>query len=106
MAARLRSPDCTDDEKASLQSRMKKREELLSPLYHQVGKILYSLTVLTLIAILNLICFLYHQVAVHFADLHDTPARMVEKGVIRCGIKYLKKNSNSITYSNSLHRVL
>ena len=39
MAARLRSPDCTDDEKSSLQSRMKKREELLSPLYHQVRKI-------------------------------------------------------------------
>ena len=57
MAARLRSPDCTDDEKATLQERMAKREELLSPLYHQV--------------------------AVHFADLHDTPVRMVEKGVIR-----------------------
>ena len=57
MALRLRSADCTDDEKASLQERMGKREELLSPLYHQV--------------------------AVHFADLHDTPARMVEKGVIR-----------------------
>lgn len=24
----------------------------------------------------------YHQVAVHFADLHDTPERMHEKGVI------------------------
>lgn len=25
---------------------------------------------------------MYHQVAVHFADLHDTPERMHEKGVI------------------------
>lgn len=25
---------------------------------------------------------MYHQVAVHFADLHDTPERMLEKGVI------------------------
>jgi acetyl-CoA carboxylase/biotin carboxylase 1 len=25
---------------------------------------------------------MYHQVAVHFADLHDTPERMQEKGVI------------------------
>ena len=26
---------------------------------------------------------MYHQVAVHFADLHDTPERMQEKGVIQ-----------------------
>ena len=25
---------------------------------------------------------IYHQVAVQFADLHDTPGRMQEKGVI------------------------
>lgn len=25
---------------------------------------------------------MYHQVAVRFADLHDTPGRMQEKGVI------------------------
>ena len=25
---------------------------------------------------------IFHQVAVHFADLHDTPNRMLEKGVI------------------------
>lgn len=25
---------------------------------------------------------MYYQVAVHFADLHDTPGRMQEKGVI------------------------
>jgi len=26
---------------------------------------------------------MYHQIAVHFADLHDTPERMQEKGVIK-----------------------
>lgn len=25
---------------------------------------------------------MYYQVAMHFADLHDTPGRMQEKGVI------------------------
>ena len=28
---------------------------------------------------------MYHQVAVHFADLHDTPERMQEKGAIMVG---------------------
>ena len=36
---------------------MKRREEVLAPIYHTV--------------------------AVHFADLHDTPVRMKEKGVIQ-----------------------
>lgn len=26
---------------------------------------------------------MYHQIAVHFADLHDTPQRMHDKGVIK-----------------------
>jgi hypothetical protein len=26
---------------------------------------------------------MYHQIAVHFADLHDTPERMHDKGVIK-----------------------
>jgi hypothetical protein len=30
---------------------------------------------------------MYHQVAVHFADLHDLPERMHEKGVIQ--VNYL-----------------
>lgn len=30
---------------------------------------------------------LYHQVAVHFADLHDTPERMLEKGCISVSIR-------------------
>ena len=29
---------------------------------------------------------IYHQVAVQFADLHDTPSRMMAKGVIRCSV--------------------
>nr|APH81346.1 ACC [Paracyclopina nana] len=31
----------------------------------------------------EILCPIYHQVAVQFADLHDTPARMMAKGVIR-----------------------
>ena len=29
---------------------------------------------------------IYHQVAVQFADLHDTPSRMMAKGVIRYSV--------------------
>lgn len=32
---------------------------------------------------------MYHQVAVHFADLHDTPERMHEKGVINVSTNFL-----------------
>merc|ERR1712008_622497 len=31
---------------------------------------------------------IYHQVAVQFADLHDTPSRMMAKGVIRDVIEW------------------
>jgi acetyl-CoA carboxylase / biotin carboxylase 1 len=38
---------------------------------------------------------MYHQVAVHFADLHDLPERMHEKGVIQVQpFCYLKTNNN------------
>ncbi|CAG9767703.1 unnamed protein product [Ceutorhynchus assimilis] len=30
----------------------------------------------------NLVLPIYHQVSIHFADLHDTPERMLEKGTI------------------------
>lgn len=30
---------------------------------------------------------MYYQVAVHFADLHDTPGRMQEKGVITVSVE-------------------
>jgi acetyl-CoA carboxylase/biotin carboxylase 1 len=35
----------------------------------------------------------YQQVAVHFADLHDTPGRMKAKGVIRAEIKWEKSRN-------------
>ena len=43
--------------KSKLETKIKARVEVLSPIYHQV--------------------------AVQFADLHDTPSRMMAKGVIR-----------------------
>lgn len=48
--------DLSDKERKDLEGQLKAREDLLLPIYHQV--------------------------AVQFADLHDTPGRMLEKGVI------------------------
>ena len=45
------------EERVALERKIKDREQLLMPMYHQT--------------------------AVHFADLHDTPERMQEKGVIQ-----------------------
>ncbi|XP_063237346.1 acetyl-CoA carboxylase isoform X2 [Bacillus rossius redtenbacheri] len=57
-AAELQSgPDLPLERRRALEQEVKEREALLLPMYHQV--------------------------AVHFADLHDTPHRMHEKGVIR-----------------------
>lgn len=50
------APDLSDKEMKELEAQLKEREEQLLPIYHQV--------------------------AVQFADLHDTPGRMLEKGVI------------------------
>ncbi|KAG8521239.1 Acetyl-CoA carboxylase 2 [Galemys pyrenaicus] len=50
------SSELSDKDRKDLEGRVKAREELLLPIYHQV--------------------------AVQFADLHDTPGRMLEKGVI------------------------
>jgi acetyl-CoA carboxylase/biotin carboxylase 1 len=50
------APD-SQEAKAAIEARIKARMEILSPIYHQV--------------------------AVQFADLHDTPSRMMAKGVIR-----------------------
>jgi len=49
--------DCAPDEKNDIEAKIKARVEILSPIYHQV--------------------------AVQYADLHDTPNRMMAKGVIR-----------------------
>jgi len=48
--------DIPQDERLALEEKVSKREKYLTPMYHQV--------------------------AVHFADLQDTPERMQEKGVI------------------------
>ncbi|KAK3098334.1 hypothetical protein FSP39_018526, partial [Pinctada imbricata] len=53
---KLTSPDLESEEKAKLQKELSARQDKLLPMYHQV--------------------------AVEFADLHDTPGRMEEKGVI------------------------
>lgn len=50
------TPELSTAERKELENKLKEREEFLTPIYHQV--------------------------AVQFADLHDTPGRMQEKGVI------------------------
>uniref|UniRef100_A0A8C7WD45 acetyl-CoA carboxylase n=1 Tax=Oncorhynchus mykiss TaxID=8022 RepID=A0A8C7WD45_ONCMY len=56
LAERLGTPELGLPERKELETKLKEREEFLLPIYHQV--------------------------AVQFADLHDTPGRMQEKGVI------------------------
>ncbi|XP_029467592.1 acetyl-CoA carboxylase 1 isoform X2 [Rhinatrema bivittatum] len=56
LAERLGTPELSPAERKELEAKLKEREEFLIPIYHQV--------------------------AVQFADLHDTPGRMQEKGVI------------------------
>ncbi|XP_060060877.1 acetyl-CoA carboxylase 1-like [Erinaceus europaeus] len=56
LAERLGTPELSAAERKELENKLKEREEFLTPIYHQV--------------------------AVQFADLHDTPGRMQEKGVI------------------------
>lgn len=50
------TPELSPADRKELETKLKEREEFLLPIYHQV--------------------------AVQFADLHDTPGRMQEKGVI------------------------
>lgn len=50
------SPQLSDKQCRELEAKLKAREEFLMPIYHQV--------------------------AVQFVELHDTPGRMQEKGVI------------------------
>ncbi|XP_076006847.1 acetyl-CoA carboxylase isoform X2 [Genypterus blacodes] len=56
LVEQLASPELPDKQRRELEAKLKAREEFLLPIYHQV--------------------------AVQFADLHDTPGRMQEKGVI------------------------
>ncbi|XP_024897395.1 acetyl-CoA carboxylase 1 isoform X1 [Pteropus alecto] len=56
LAERLGTPELSAAERKELENKLKEREEFLIPIYHQI--------------------------AVQFADLHDTPGRMQEKGII------------------------
>ncbi|XP_031712887.1 acetyl-CoA carboxylase 1 isoform X3 [Anarrhichthys ocellatus] len=56
LAEKLGTPELSPPDRKELETKLKQREEFLLPIYHQV--------------------------AVQFADLHDTPGRMQEKGVI------------------------
>lgn len=54
------TPELNPPDRKELETKLKEREEFLLPIYHQV--------------------------AVQFADLHDTPGRMQEKGVITVSV--------------------
>ena len=56
IVSQLKATDLSPGERKDLESKLSDRQTLLLPMYHQV--------------------------AVQFADLHDTPGRMKEKGVI------------------------
>ena len=58
---KMGTPEITRAERATLETAMRAREQKLLPIYHQV--------------------------AVMFADLHDSPGRMQEKGVITVRIR-------------------
>ncbi|MEE6508200.1 hypothetical protein FKM82_019789 [Ascaphus truei] len=70
LAEQLGTPELPESERKVLEKKLKAREELLFPIYHQV--------------------------AVCFADLHDTPGRMQEKGVITDILEW--KDSRTILY--------
>ncbi|KAJ8978777.1 hypothetical protein NQ317_015501 [Molorchus minor] len=52
----------------------------------------------------NFLLPMYHQVSVHFADLHDTPERMLEKGAIHDIVPWRK--SRAILYWRLRRRLL
>lgn len=56
LKSELSNSDLSTEEKNRIETKISEREQVLKPMFHQV--------------------------AVHFADLHDTPQRMLEKGVI------------------------
>uniref|UniRef100_A0A8C3KG99 acetyl-CoA carboxylase n=1 Tax=Calidris pygmaea TaxID=425635 RepID=A0A8C3KG99_9CHAR len=64
------TPELSELQRRELEKQLKAREDLLLPMYYQV--------------------------AVHFADLHDTPGRMQEKGVITDILEW--KNARSFLY--------
>ncbi|KFM10627.1 Acetyl-CoA carboxylase 2, partial [Aptenodytes forsteri] len=70
LVEQLGTPELSEVQRRELEKQLKAREELLLPVYYQV--------------------------AVHFADLHDTPGRMQEKGVITDILEW--KNARSFLY--------
>ncbi|KFR12883.1 Acetyl-CoA carboxylase 2, partial [Opisthocomus hoazin] len=70
LVEQLGTPELSEAQRGELEKQLKAREELLLPMYYQV--------------------------AVHFADLHDTPGRMQEKGVITDILEW--KNTRSFRY--------
>ncbi|XP_009995147.1 PREDICTED: acetyl-CoA carboxylase 2 [Chaetura pelagica] len=70
LVEQLGNPELPKEQRRELEKQLKAREELLLPVYHQV--------------------------AVRFADLHDTPGRMQEKGVITDILEW--KNARSFLY--------
>ncbi|KAK6168611.1 hypothetical protein SNE40_019808 [Patella caerulea] len=74
----LNCPDLSKDERNKLQKDLKEREDNLLPIYHTV--------------------------AVQFADLHDTPGRMEEKGVISNVLDW--KTSREFFYWRMRRRLL
>ena len=58
---KMNNPQMDRAEHAKLEEELKQREDRLMPMYHQI--------------------------AVHFADLHDTPGRMEEVSVISVSIR-------------------
>ena len=61
LVEKLNNPEMLGEEQKKLEAELKAREETLMPMYHQV--------------------------AVHFADLHDTPGRMEEVNVISVSLR-------------------
>ncbi|XP_043827164.1 acetyl-CoA carboxylase 2 isoform X2 [Dromiciops gliroides] len=70
LVEQLGTEDLSEKDRKDLESKLKAREEHLLPVYHQV--------------------------AVQFADLHDTPGRMQEKGVITDILEW--KNARTFLY--------
>ena len=78
LASQMQAEGLSPEARMQLEEAMRKREEVLAPIYHQV--------------------------AVQFADLHDTPARMTEKGVIRGVVPW--EDARTILYWRLRRRLL
>ncbi|CAM4660645.1 unnamed protein product [Lepidochelys olivacea] len=70
LVEQLGTPELLEEDHRELEKQLKAREELMLPIFHQV--------------------------AVQFADLHDTPGRMHEKGVITDILEW--KNARTFLY--------